>query len=110
MALSVVASGTQTAVLTTEHSLHTSTLARTFVLSVDTVNMVNGDALTLRIKTRTLSGGTNRVAYVVNYAQVQGDPIKLSIPLPSAFSVEFTLQQTTGAAGRDFDWAVLSLD
>ena len=54
------ASGNQTAVVTTEHTLATIATDGTFVLSVDTSEMVLGDELELRAKVKVTSGGTTR--------------------------------------------------
>lgn len=109
MALSVIASGTQAATVTTEHSLATSTTGKTAVLVVNTVNMVNGDELELRIKTKVLTGSTAALAYFAAYAHVQGTPVKYSVPVPANWSIEATLKQSAGTS-RDFEWALLSLD
>lgn len=111
MAVTVEDSGTQTATVTTEHTLETNAGDKTFVLIVDTVNMVNGDVLELRCKTKVLSGGTTRVAYMATYqnAQSADDMIKISIPIPSDEEFVATLKQTAGGAGRDFPWKVVSL-
>lgn len=109
MALATADSGTQTATISTEHSLSTQTNAKTYVLQVDTINMALGDKLELRIKEKVLTGGTARVAYFARYVHVQAQPIKISIPCPSMFSLEATLKQTAGT-GRNFDWALLTLD
>lgn len=110
MAVSVEASGTQTATVNTEHTLHTSTKAKIFVLMADTGLMQNGDELELRITTVVLSGGTVRLAYLASYAHVQAEPIKLSIPVPTTGNgnTAFTLKQTAGT-GRAFPWGVLSV-
>lgn len=102
-------SGTQTATVTTEHTLATITDAGTYVLAVDTINMVNGDILELRAKVKVLSGGTTRQYVLAVYANAQGDPIKMSIPVPTLHEVVYTLKQTAGAAGRDFPWEVILL-
>lgn len=109
MAIAEVASGTQAATINTEHSLATSTTGKTYVLVVDTANMANGDELELRIKTKVLSGSTARLAYFASYAHVQGAPNKYSVPVPANRSIEATLKQVAGT-GRNFDWALLSLD
>ena len=83
MAWTVEASGTQSASVGTEHSLHTNSGANTFVFIVDTVNMVAGDVLELRVYLMALSGGTRRVAYLATYAHDQSEPIKISLPVPS---------------------------
>ena len=102
------ATGTQVAVITTEHTLSTVTDAGTYVLMVDTNAMVLGDELELRLKTKILSGGTTREFLVATYAHVQGQPIKASIPVVSTQEAVFTLKQTAGT-GRSFPWAVREL-
>jgi len=111
MANTVEGSGTQTATINTEHSLHTNAGAKTFVLYVDTNAMVNGDELELRVKMKVLTGGTVREVFFGTYAHVQGDPIKTSIPVVApghTSGIEFTLKQTAGT-GRSFDWSVISV-
>ena len=100
-------SGTQSASIGSEHSLATVAAARVLILTVDAVNMANGDVLELRVKTRVLTGGTNRLAYMASYANVQSEPIKISIPVVSMFNCEFTLKQTAGT-GRNYDWSMVS--
>lgn len=107
--ITVMNSGTQAAVINTEHTLATETEARTYVLIVDLHNMVTGDAVELRVKTKVLTGSTARQVYVETVYGVQGNPNFISVPVPSAFSAAFTLKQTTGT-GRSFDWAVIALD
>lgn len=104
------ASGTQTAVISTEHTLASLTTVKTFLLIVDLVNLASGDVLELRIKTKVLSGGTLRTIYHQRYldAQATEDVIVASIPLPSDIQADFTLKQTAGT-GRNFPWKVLSL-
>jgi hypothetical protein len=109
MALAVANSGTQTATLTTEHTLDTLTSGKTYVLVVDTANLVNGETLTLRIYTKVLSGGTSRVAYDAVYIHAQSDPIKYSVPVPANIEFLATLRQD-GGTGRAFPWSILSLD
>ncbi len=104
----VIASGTQTATIGTEHILATDTTNKTYVLVVDTGAMVDGDVLELRIYTIVLSAGTERVAYVIEYDNLQGEPQKYSVPVPADISFKATLKQTAGT-GRAFPWKVLSL-
>jgi len=103
-------SGTQSAVISTEHTLASLTSARVFTFFVDTVNMQSGDTLELRVKTKVLTGGTLRVAYFQSYSGAQNtdDLIKISVPLPSDIQADFTLKQTAGT-GRQYAWKVLSL-
>lgn len=109
MALAVIASGTQTATVTTEHTLDTDTDGKTYVLVVDTSAMVLGDELELRLKTKVLSGGTSRLAYIASYAHIQAVPQKYSVPVPADIEIVATLKQTAGTS-RDFPWSLLSLD
>lgn len=112
MALTLEASGTQSATVTTEHTLATITTAGTYVLMVDTDAMVSGDGLELRVKTKVLTGGTARV---IGFARFDGeqppdDKIKISVPwdneLAEAGALVFTLKQTTGTS-RNFPWKVM---
>lgn len=109
MALTVINSGTQSATLDTEHVLDNDTTGKTYVLVVDTGAMVSGDITILRIKTKVLSGGTLRLAYIATYAHAQGDPIKYSIPVPANIEIEVTLEQTDGT-GRSYPWSLLALN
>lgn len=103
-----VADGSQTAVISTEHTLATSTLGYSFVLVVDTVNMAMGDVVELRIYTKARTSGTERLAYLRYYANAQGEPIKYSVPVPADVSCKATLTQTAGV-GRVFEWSLLSI-
>ena len=109
MALALVNSGTQSATPGTEHTLDTITSGKTLVLVVDVAAMLSGDVLTLRIYTKCLSGGVERLAYEATYANVQGTPIKYSIPVPANISFKAALLQEAGST-RDFPWSILSLD
>ena len=112
MAVTVEASGTQTATLDTEHTLATEAEAKVYVLIVDTGAMVNGDITVLRVKFPVLSGGTSRLVFSATYAHVQADPIKTSIPFCNpgldATGGTFTLEQTDGT-GRAYPWALVSI-
>lgn len=106
------ASGTQTAVINTEHTLSTLTTNKTFVFVVDTGAMTQAsgvfDVVELRIYTIALTAGTERLAYIATYEGAQGSPIKYSVPVPADISFKATLKQTAGT-GRAFPWKVLSL-
>lgn len=112
MAVTAYASGTQSATVTTEHFLTSPNVAGTFTLHVDTVNMVAGDVLELRVYQMVLTGGTQRVAYYARYdgAQPTDDLIKISVPISNELtdtnSLRFSLKQTYGTS-RNFPWKVL---
>ena len=103
-------SGTQTAVISTEHTLVSITTNKTLLLVVDLINMVASDTTELRIKTKVLSGGVLRTVYYQRFvnAQAADDIISVSIPLPSDIQADFTLKQTAGT-GRNYPWKVLSI-
>lgn len=103
-----ISSGTQTATISTEHTLATDTTNHSYVLVVDTGAMVNGDILELRLYTIVLASGTERVAYIATYAHAQGDPQKYSVPVPADISCKATLKQTAGT-GRSYPWKLLAL-
>jgi len=100
--------GSQTAVISTEHTLATITTSGSFVLGVDTNAMALGDKLTLRVKVKVRSVGTTRNSYVASYAHVQGEQVKLSIPIVSTNEVVFTLEQTAGT-GRAYPFEIWEL-
>lgn len=112
MAITAKGSGTQTAVIGTEHTLLDIAVAGVFSLHVDKNAMVAGDVLELRIYQIVLASGTRRVAYIARYAGAQpvDDQISISVPianeLTDAGSLRFTLKQTFGT-GRAFPWKVL---
>jgi len=112
MTLTVTASGTQSATVSTEHTLAgtgTLTAGKTYTLAVDCNAMATGDELELRIKTKVLSSGTERLAYIATYAHAQDTPIKVSIPVPCAQAATVTLKQTAGT-GRSYDWNITTPD
>ena len=106
MAVSENTGGTQTATVTTEHTLATITAAGTYQLAVETTNMVAGDALELRIKVKARSASTSREVFYASYSGAQGnDQVKLSPPVPAPHEFIATLKQTTGTS-RNFIWAI----
>lgn len=112
MAVTAYASGTQSATVTTEHFLTSPNVAGTFTLHVDTVNMVAGDVVELRIYQMVLTAGTQRVAYLASFsgAQPTDDIIKISVPISNELTdtnaLRFSLKQTLGTS-RNFPWKVL---
>ncbi len=103
-----IANGSQTAVVTTEHTLATYTSGATVVLVVDAADMTYGDTTELRLYTKCRSGDTERLAYVRRFRHAQAEPIKYSVPVPSDVSVRATLKQSAGT-GRAYPWSLLSV-
>lgn len=115
MAVTAQGSGTQTAVISTEHTLLDVAVAGTFTFHVDLVNLAALDIVELRVYQIVLTGGTRRCVYFQSYTDQQGGDntyprIAISVPisneLTDAGAVRFTLKQTAGT-GRNFDWKVL---
>jgi hypothetical protein len=100
--------GSQTATVTTEHVLNTTTPETTdgiYQLVVDASAMVNGDELELRIKEKCRAGDTQRLAWFASYAHVQGSPLIVSPALVLLHGWDVTLKQTAGT-GRAFPWSI----
>jgi hypothetical protein len=112
MAVTAQGQNTQSATVTTEHTLLDVAVAGTFTLHVDKINMVAGDVLELRIYQIVLTGGTRRVAYFAAFSgpQAADDLISISVPISNELtdsgSLRFTLKQTFGTS-RNFPWKVL---
>jgi hypothetical protein len=106
MGLQSAASGSQTAVIGTEHSLTIQTGIGIYVLLVDTTLMDGGDEIHLKIKTKRLFAETSTTAYDYTFTGVQTEPHKYSVPVPSDVEIICTLTQTTGT-GRAFPWKLL---
>lgn len=105
-----VASGTVTADGTEQELAAADTSNKNFVLVVDLATLINGETLELRLYTKCLSGGTERLAYVATYAHIQGAPMKYSVPVPADISIRATLKQTAYVtAYKAFPWKLLGL-
>lgn len=114
MAVTLYASGTLTAAgAGVEDFLSSPNVAGTFTLHVDTVNMVAGDIIELRIYQMVLTGGTQRVAYYQRYegAQPTDDLIKISVPISNDLTdtnaLRFSLTQSGAGTDKAFPWKVL---
>ena len=109
MTWSLSSSGTQTSVISTEHTLTTDVTNGTYYFEVDITNLANGDVLELRIYTITLSGGTLHVAWKSTYGPIPPvQDIAPSPPQPSDQSIRATLRQTAGSP-RTFPWKLLRI-
>lgn len=109
MAVTEEAGGTQTATVTTEHTLTTITAEGVFQLVVDMDEMVAGDELELRADLELRAGGTAKTVFFGTYAHDQGNDavIAISPPIGKVVSTDliFTLLQAAGTS-RDFIWSV----
>ena len=105
MAVTVADSGSQTATISTEHTLSTQTTAGVYTLAVDANAMAAGDTLVLRVYGKARSSDSERLMFESAYSDVQADPLKLSFAVISPHHFKATLTQTAGT-GRAFPWAV----
>ena len=101
--------GTQSASVSTLHTLSTITASGIYCLSVDINNMILGDVLELSALVKVLTGGTSRQYFLASYAHVPQNPTVISVPIPVLWEVVFKLRQTAGS-GRSFPWEVIRLD
>lgn len=112
MAVTVEASGSQSAVIGTEHTLRSVNQPGVYTLHVDKNAMAAGDVLELRVYRIVLAGGTTRVVKVYEFSgaqladDMQFDSRPFGNELNDADSLKFTLKQTFGT-GRMFPWKVL---
>lgn len=104
MTWTVDSSGTQTATVTTEHTLAQPTTNATYVLSVDTHFLVNGDLLELRCYDM-VDGSTYRQMWKGTYQHGQINDAKASPPLAVTTQAKFTLKQAAGTS-RNFPWSL----
>ncbi len=103
-----VAHGSQTATIDTEHTLDTQTIAGTYVLSTDMTNLAAEDIVILRLYKKVVHDGNSILAYEKEWAGVQTEKAKESIPIVADSEVHATLEQTDGT-GRVFPWSLLKL-
>jgi hypothetical protein len=97
-------------VISTEHTLTTRTAAGTYVLALNLAPLAAGDVIEARAYLKVLTGSTEQVLYIDAWADAQptDDEVKLFVPIPTVWSVKFTLKQTAGT-GRSIEWSAILL-
>lgn len=104
--VAVNTSGSQTATISTEHTLATVSAAGVYVLAVDLANLVANDIVVLSIYGKARTGDTERLLHRGLYGPIAvGTPLVQSVPLVSPHHFKATLTQTAGT-GRAFPWAI----
>jgi len=98
-------SGSQTATLTTEHTLYNPVTNKWFSGYVDLTNMVSGDTTELRVYVIAKTAGSYILYWMSSYSGAQTYPLIYFPPLPSDIGYKLTLKQTVGT-GRVYDWRV----
>ena len=98
-------SGTQTAVINTEHTLYNPTTNKWFSGWVDLTNMVSGDTVELRVYAIAKTAGSYIQYWIQVYTDAQTNPLVHIPSYPSDIGWKLTLKQTAGTA-RTYDWRV----
>jgi hypothetical protein len=110
MAIAEHAAGSQTATITTEHTLNTTTPETTdgvFQFTVDLAAMVAGDTTEIRLKEKAGSGTTQRTIWASTHvgAQSADGALWVSPAVVLLHGWDFTLKQTAGT-GRAYPWSI----
>ena len=106
---SIKTSGTQTATISTEHTLATVTDPGNYQLKADLKNLTGSDVVELRVYSKVLAAGTEGLEHRATYGPgAQSAPIVASLPMDSPHHLRATLKQIAGT-GRSFDWAIYEL-
>jgi len=111
MAVSLEAEGTANPVMDVELSLRIISTIGSYRLVLDLDEMVNDDVLIVRVKTEVLAADSRAIIESVRYADDQGVETQLIrstwyVVVDASHSLEFTIEQTDGAAVRDFKWQI----
>lgn len=102
--------GSQTCVITTEHTLNTGSDPTGFknrVVRLDLFNAALGDEFELRIKSKVRSGGTVREQHLFTFVHDLAQAV-IETPPFATDGVTVTLKQTAGT-GRVVTWEILDL-
>jgi hypothetical protein len=111
MAVTAFASGTQTATVTTEHTLASVNVAGTYRLMWSRAAMGAGDVVTIRVKGKVLAGSTKAGIEVLSYS---GAPASTRVieytdayetDLAVTDGLEFTLTQEAGTS-RTYEYSI----
>lgn len=108
MAISEHATGSQTATISTEHTLNSTSPETTdgvYQLFIDLANMVAGDVLEIRIKEKCRTGDTIRQLLLATLSGAQSDPLWASPSFVLMNGWDMTIKQTAGT-GRAFPWSI----
>ena len=103
------ASGSATVVVGTEDTLASGTASGTYVLTLETINMADGDIVEVRGYDKPGGSSTSRLSFYYSLANAQSTPGHISPPILTEGYVAFSIKQTSGTA-RTFNWSVLNLN
>lgn len=100
-------SGTQTATISTEHTLNATSPETTDCIMqffLDVANMAQDDDLEIRVKEKVISSGTQRLVFFATLADAQAEAF-VTPPLQLLHGWDVTIKQTAGT-GRSFPWSI----
>ena len=101
-------SGTQTAVIGTEHVLFNPLTSKFFTGYIDLTNMASGDIVEIRVSLIVKTAGSYILYFLQTYVNAQTNPLVYIPTLPSDVGFKLTLKQTAGTA-RTYDWRVYEI-
>lgn len=101
--VTVSSSGSQTAVVGTEHTLANPTTSKWFSGWIDLTNMASGDTVEIRVSVIVKTAGSYILYSLDTLQNAQTTPAYHLPSLPSDIGYKLTLKQTAGTA-RVFDW------
>jgi hypothetical protein len=108
MALTEYLAGSQTCVITTEHTLNTTTpetTAGVYQLVLDLNALAAGDTLEIRLKEKAGAATTQRLLLLDTLTGVQAEPLWMSPSLHLRHGWDMTVKQTAGV-GRAIPWSI----
>lgn len=104
----LTASGTQTATISTTHTLATITASGVYQSFLSLENLASGDEVEWWVEYKTLSGGSAQVMQRDYFGPiVPGEKAVFNIPIGSNIEYVLKLLQSAGT-GRNFPWKVLA--
>lgn len=106
--VTVSSNGTQTATISTEHTLYNPTTSKFFTGYVDLTNMTSTDTTEIRVYVIAKTAGSYILYYMMSYTGAQSNPLVYIPPLPSDIGWKLTLKQTAGT-GRSYDWKIFEV-
>lgn len=100
-------SGSQTATLSTDHTLATITTAGIYQLRVDTTNLVTGETLFVEVQEKVRTGDGYTTAFKQSFAGSTSEDTIVLIPWTVVWGVKFIIRQE-GGTGRAFPWSIFT--
>ena len=100
--------GTITTSIGKELYVGTFSPSNVYVFKANTSTLGAGDAVLFTVLDKVLNSQGWMKAYEALYAHTQGEPVKISVPLPAPYGMQVTVLQHSGIA-RPIDWHVITL-